>query len=362
MIRKVGYILYYVAFIMTILLRLINQSLLINIPSLYYRAFLIFSLGIFIYKIILDNHTLREYLFIVLFLFIFVYISYITDTSTFLTSYLAFIGIKDINIEKSIKCDYYTKKIFLIIHILAFAIEYVFNYSNITNMILISGKGISYYLYFDNPNAVGTVWLCIILERLYLKNKITKKDYLLNFSSMFVCYFLTRCRTAFFIFIIYMILNLIKNRKILNFFTKFTYPIFTFITFCIINYVNINGILFKRINSLLSNRLSYSVSIYNYLHLNFLPNSNYYNFVSNVVVDNYYVKCFVFYGILTLILLYIPKLLIKNKNYLKEKRLFIVYDIYLFFEAAPTDIAYTPQYLLLGNLIFNKKKLNNNRE
>ena len=110
-------------------------------------------------------------------------------------------------------------------------------------------------------------------------------------------------------------------------------------------------------NKLLSNRLLFSINAYAQTGLNVLPRTLETRFFDTYIIDNYYVRCFINYGLLTLLLFYIPIVMVPRKGFEKEKKFSILSTIYLFFENVTINVGIALPYVFLADIIFNKKGL-----
>jgi len=153
-------------------------------------------------------------------------------------SLLAIVAIKNVDIKKIVKIDIVIKLIFLCTHASLYLIDYLLNYDAIKNLIIFSSKGASHALYFSNPNTVGAIVLLLVLDILFLKKNLNKKHLALGFLALIISYLICRSRTPFFIYIIFIALQFVKNIKVTNLLGKYTYFALGLITFIIINYLD----------------------------------------------------------------------------------------------------------------------------
>ena len=270
--------------------------------------------------------------------------------------YISIICAKNIDIKKIFKIDITLKIIFLLSHTLIYANDYLYNYEKVASTMFYSiKKGYSHTLYFANPNTVGLLLIWLIVEILYLKKKIKIKDLLIGLIILLIGYIITKSRTALFAYLVYMTLHFINNKKIIDILHRYTFLLLTLLSFYIVKFLAINSIQYIILNGLLSNRLGYSIKAFSVANMHFFPNILPNNFFEYFVIDNFYVRCFIFYGLISLILILIPQLLIPKKGYEKEKKLSILLNIYIFFEAVTMNIGYTPVYIALADIIYNKK-------
>lgn len=304
----------------------------------------------------MDGHTKNEFALIILFYLIFLYIYIKTDMYYLLTTYLAFVSIRNVNIKKIVKIDISLKLIFLISHSLFYLYDYIFNYDKIIQLLFISEKGISHTLYFANPNTVGVILVWLIIDILYLKEKLSFKSIIISFSVMMIGYLIVHSRTALYIFFIYLLLNLIKNDNLIHYLNKYCYYFLALISFGIITFIKTSSNMFIFFNDLFSNRLAFSISAYKSTGLKIMPHYLNINFFDDYVIDNFYVRCFIGFGIITLLIVGLPNLFLKKGSYRKEKIIGIVSSIYLFFENVTTNIGYAIPFLIIASALFNESQ------
>lgn len=350
---------FYFAFVLLIILRFIDSSTLINLPTSIKYVFVFIISFLFLIKIITDAHTKKEYIIFIVFLLFFLYLYKICRTYYFLLSFLSVFAIKNIDIKKVVKIDIFAKTFFILSHSFIYLINYSFNYFSIKNLIIISKKGLSHSLYLKNPNVVGAIIIWLILDIFYLisiKRKIKPRDLLIGGIFLIISYTICKSRTPVYIYLLFVVLVFIKNKRVLYFLSKYSYFIMAGISFILIVYPNINNKLFIEINNLFSNRLMYSILAYNKYGLSILPNVLANDYVETLIIDNFYVRCFINYGLVMLLFTGFINLFIPKDNYDIEKKLFILSSVYLFFEAITVNTAFAIPLLLIGDVIFNKER------
>ena len=357
--KKLNSYLYYAAFILIVLLRLFYMSKLINFPTYITKLMVLFAIFLLVLKIMLDEHSFKELVLIVLFGLIFIFL-YIKDVSyVFLTTYLAFVGIKNVNIKNVIKIDLVLKLFFIIIHCSLFALDYLFYDSAIVNEIFITSKGVVYSLFTNNPNNLPTLVFWMIIDIIFLAKNNKARNFIIYFIIISIFYELTKTRTVLILFFILLILYIIKDKKIVNSIYKYSYFIMFLISILLLKLHDIFPKMFFDINSLLSNRLSYPYNAINNIGVRFMPLLEQKELNMIYIIDNFYLKSLVFYGIIILLLMGIPFLLKKKNTTSKQILICLITAFYLFLEVAPIDVGYAISYLIIGNMIFNKGVRNN---
>ncbi|MBO6195203.1 MAG: oligosaccharide repeat unit polymerase [Bacilli bacterium] len=343
---------FYIAYILNLLYIILYRSMIINLPIEVNRFLVLFTYVSFIIKLLLDKYSYKRLLIYILLSLFFLYFYISTGTQYVFVAYLAIICIKDINIKRLLKIDIFIRSFLLLSHFFLFGIDYLFAFSNIENLISSSVKGTQYYLYFSNANIASEMFFSIVIYILYLKNNVKIKDYIISFCIMTLIFYLTRSRTSYIVFIIYILLNIIKNKKLLFYIARYSSILMSIISLYIVKFVTTNSVLYNLYNSLLSNRLLYSILAFKNNGLRIIPYSN--QVLKKFIIDNFYVRCFVCYGLIVLLLYIFLNFLAINRNKPKENRLTISMNIYLFFEQVITNIGYNPFLLILANNVINR--------
>lgn len=349
-------ILYYAAFSIIVICRLAQSSALVPLPVTFYKIAILVSSALFLIKILLDRHKFIELIAILTATAIFGYIYLVTDASFFIATFLAIASIKGVSIKKVVKLDILYKAIFLITHTLVFSLDYIFQIGEVFNYVEEFAKGTSYFLYFNNPNTTGLLGTWLAIDILYLKDDPKFKDFIFPTVLATLFFIITRSRTAFYSYILYIALHLIKNERMLNVLQKITYPLLAVVSLIIVAAVGTGGQIFQFLNNLFSYRLFFSVHAFSEVGMQLLPNAASANIFDKYTIDNFYVRCFIFYGLITLILFYLPHMLLPKTGKQKEKRISIVSSVYLFFEAVLANIGFCVPYLMLADGSLNKEE------
>ena len=149
----------------------------------------------------------------------------------------------------------------------------------------------------------------------------------------------------------------IFNKKT-NFILKYLIDIFAALSILLIlipKLIN-NTEIIDTINTLLSKRLYYSEWAVNLYGINILPNADTSILDKNLIVDNFYIRCLISYGIIVYAMLSTKfKLLPKSvKN--MDRIILMILPFYLFNELFCYNIGRAVALLILANAIFNKKE------
>ena len=113
--------------------------------------------------------------------------------------------------------------------------------------------------------------------------------------------------------------------------------------------------IYDMLNALTSGRIGFSFMAYNLIGPVFLPDSNAMVALEKYPIDVFYIKCLVNYGIITMIIAYIPHFILPTDSSKETKRISIIASLYLFFEAVLVNIGFAPAYLILADAIINKE-------
>lgn len=349
--------LFYIAYILNLIYVLQYHSIIMKLPGDFTKILVILTYVFFALKFLLDKHTIKKIFIYLMLAFLFLYFYRVTKVQYIFVAYLAIICLKDVDIKKLLKIDIFVRGLFLLIHFVLFGADYLFFDSNIVNMISTSVKGVSYYLYFDNPNIVSEFFFTLVLEILYLRKNLKFLDYVISFILMYLMFVITKSRTSFAVFIIYLLLNLIKNKNIVYYLSKYMYIVMAVISWYIVKYVQIGSSLYERFNDLSTNRMKFSILAFKETGLTIFPKSN--TIIQNYIIDNFYVRCFICYGILILILTYLIHYFSLKKENVELNKIVISLDVYLMFEQVVTNIAYNPILLILSDKIVNREDTEN---
>ena len=121
-----------------------------------------------------------------------------------------------------------------------------------------------------------------------------------------------------------------------------------------VTFASSNESMFSILNTMTSGRIGYSVAAYQTAGINILPVNNE-KLLADYVVDVFYIKCFVSYGIITMILYFLPHLFLPYSSKNEQKRMSIVTSIYLLSEKVIADISFAIPYLIIADAIYNNK-------
>lgn len=289
------------------------------------------------------------------------------DTIFFLMNFLFIMSVKNINIKNVVKTDIVVKCIFLVVHIVAYSIGYATNYNGIQELAMSDDGRIRHAFYFIHPNIMSSIVFWLLLDLYYLKKNMKFINKIASLIIMIVTYYFTRSRTILVLYVVCVVLigsnSFFKNKKnyskIISIIYKYIFDFMTVISFLIaILYKYNNNFVRKVLNPITSGRVYASYEAIKRYGVTFLYNIKALDFENNLIIDNFYIRSTVLYGMFFLLMLIImPKL--RNKDYstnIKDKIMIIVLAISLFSEYSGIIIGNAIPLLLLGNLIMKKYK------
>ncbi|MBR3220464.1 hypothetical protein IKF76_01190 [Candidatus Saccharibacteria bacterium] len=348
---------YYTALSLCIAAKMFDISSLLNIPRELDLLMIVLSALFFSVKAIFSIKTRKQLLITAAMLALFLYIYFATGATFVILSFLAAVSITEVNIKNIVKIDIALKAFFLAVHLGFFFMALLLfpAYLPATNSIG------AYDLYFTNSNSAPILALWLAIDILYISAKPSFKKYLALFVLMLILFFIGKSRTAFFCFIIFSLLHLIKNEKILTIMSRYAYLVSAGISFLIVNIVDKTS-LYRTINTMFSSRLGYSIAAYRQTGLVLIPQPGDFNPFEKLIIDNFYVRCIVLYGIITLALYYIPIWLLNKRRAAEEKRISIVTSISLFVEYVACNVGFSIPFLIIASKALseqNKKETKN---
>lgn len=357
-------ILYYMAIFGVFCINLIDISKIINIESAYRTIIYIALALMLVIKIIFTKYSKKQIILIALVGLISCYSTYVLNNYMFIINFLAIVGIKGVNIKTVVKIDIIVKLLFILIHTSIYFYDYINNYEKVaTTFVYTQMYGIRHGFYFSHPNTAGgiAIWLAIDIIYVY-KNK--KMSYIISSFIVLFFYYFTGSRTMLTIYMMFLVLIFV-DRKNPTFFNEKTNIILRYL----IDILAISSILLvlapriisnteviDTIDKILSRRLYYSDWAINLYGFNIFPNADTSILDKNLIVDNFYIRCIISYGIIIYLMLSAKfKLVPKNVKDL-DRIILIILPFYLFNELFCYNIGRAIALLVLANAIFNKKE------
>lgn len=356
-------LIYFIAFVLLQFITLCGISRIITIEENVNRILTLLLILMLIFKILVSKYKLKELIVVVIVSVIAFLATYLTNNNMFLFDALAIFALKDINIKKVLKIDIIFKIFFLVLHVLIYGITCIFDYSSIIDTLIYSASGdIRHSFFFSHPNSVNGVAVCLAIDLILLYPKNKKVIFLCCLFLLFFSIF-SGSRTSLLIFLIFMTLYyLVRKDKIASILEKVNtllILLFSFISYFIVTLENFWGNPFiVSINTLLSGRLHLGKRAFEKYGLNLLPKTINDGIIDNTIaVDNFYIRCFVEYGVIILLILFLLYLICRKRNKNKDDIVIMtVFSIFLFSELYPFNIGRSIIFLLIGNIWINNKK------
>ena len=348
-------VLFYVSFFLISMSRMVQASGLVDISEDIMDVFMVIACVLFLIKIAFDKGTVKELLLKVLIAGFAMCLRAFGLPMFIISSCFAFLAMKNVDIKTVIKIDLVVKTMFFMFSAIVFGVDYFTGEERTIEYIYEAKKGTAISLYFKNPNTTGLIGTMIAFDLLYLKDNKRFKDFVLPTLIATITFALTTSRAPFLVYCVYLLLQFIKNGKVLTVIQKLTYPILFGLAFYTVTSVSVGSPVYKFLNPLLSSRIWYSIAAYKSVGMTILPSLANAILLKDYVIDVFYVKCIVRYGLITLLLYYIPHLLLPKNATNEQKRMSIVASLYLFFEDAVTNVGFAIPYLIIADAIFNKR-------
>ena len=356
-------ILYYIAFFLLAFTSISKISLFFKLDNITYKIFYIIILTIFLIKFLISKYSKKMFLTVIGIGIIALYLSLVTKNFLFILDYMAIASIKDVNIKNVIKIDLTIKLLFLLIHVALYTNDYFFNYYKIANKLIYtfySGKS-RYAFYFTHANSANSVVICSIIDWIIISTN-KKKSIIIGTIIAFIFSKLTISRTSEYIYYLYLLTILFLSK---GWFKKVFYLLekYLFLGLSIISFVILKGAefiskkFFIDFNVLFSYRFSLGILAIEKYGIHFLTHKINDSVLDiSLIVDNFYIRSFIEYGIILLILitfLYFIVSKIKEKN-IYHRAMFIIFPIYLFTELFPFNVGRAIFLLIIANSIINK--------
>lgn len=358
--------LYYIALIITIFCSLSGWSNIININTKVYYALTAVSFMLFLFNMFNQKYTLKKLVIIIVLGLISLYTSYKLNTLLFMINFMAMISIENTDIKKIVKIDLIIKLFYILLHMTLYFINYsIYSLGIVDAVKFTENIGIRNSMFFTGPNAMAGLVFWLVIDYLYLnQNKKIYFKSLICIIPILLCYLFTKSRTFIIVYILYLTLLTFKkifkkSDKLINIIFKYI-PDILFITMLLIvsNYslfINKFNMVITQINTLLSSRLTYSVRAYNYYGFNLLTNTSSINLEQKFIIDNFYIRSVVSYGVIIFLIISIITKMVAKKATSFEKIIIIIMYIYLFCELFAFDCGKTIGMLLLAYLLYRKK-------
>ena len=361
--------LFYIGIFIFSFSRIYQYSLLFDFDSSIKSIIRILSFVLMIPKIVLQQYDKKDYPMIIgLFLLSFLCILGGGDNNIILIP-TVLVGMKDIDIKKVITIIFYVTLSALIIHLIAFVIDYGINNKNILTMFHFSSKIVKNTIMYRDNNMYAIRFACCLLQYVYLtnrdKNRIAK-TIILFVLSLFV-FSISQSRTSFIISILIIMFIIIENNKLFN---RILIPlrnltcVFSIIASLLLVVIgnNASNSFFNKINNLLSGRPSIYSKAVNHIGISLFPNIEEFNniskeFGSYSIPDNSYISIILKWGIIISLLLAIISFvfIIKTSHSNIINYYLVVIFIWFIAEYISMEIVMYIAPLLCSNVYYSNK-------
>ncbi len=357
------YYLYYASFLLTVFVCLLNASTLVEISGSTYRALILIACGIYGLKILFDRYTKKRLFLIMLSSAAMVFL-YLYGAPAFLVLFfLGSIAIKGVSIRRVIWIDIVTKAMFLISHVALYVIDCLAEGMDVFSAT--TGETLGGSFYFSNPNTVGMIGIWIAIDWLLLIKNKKIKDFFLPTVLALLIYSITLSRTSIGVFVIYLFLQLIKDGKRLAIISKYAFVLCALLSVYVVTLLSMNNDIVAQADHLLSGRIWYSIVAYTAMGCHVMPFASGEEFMQVYIVDNFYIKCIVYYGIITMFMYFMPYVLLPKGAEQDVKRVSIISAICMLFENTTANIGLALPYLVMADAIVNKTEseaINDNKK
>lgn len=346
---------YFIAIFLFLIKSWMFFSKLIVFPHFVDQILKFLIIAMFSMKIFYEKFTRKTILLSTILVVITLIISNKNDFINLFFSFLSIVCAKDISLKKIVKLIFWVNFVFILLHLGLFGFKYITDRGSL-DYILYNGVQKRYNCYIRHPNYVAAIILWTLCEYLFVYGKSDKLNLIISITTTILCFEITRSRTtiiAFIILIIYIIFKKYISSKLLTklfYFCLFGGLILTL--FAVLNFntnnENLSNII-KLIDEGLSHRITYSAKALELFPLTFFGNkidvdTAWYG--SRLMIDSFYISCFVEYGIcLLIIFLYSSCKVIKILS--KDEKIFLIMvaivaitERYLFFVALCFPLLY----------------------
>lgn len=286
-------------------------SNLLDLTEILDQSLKLAILLLFIIRIITDKIYKKKLLFTIFLVLIMIIISNNNDFINLFYTFLTILCSKNIDTKKIVKFIFIFNLVMIIIHFAYFFYNYFTNKSSL-DYILNRKMQKRYYCYIRHPNYVAAILFWTLCEFIYISKGRKWFNIILSISIMLFVYFVTRSRTTLLIYILLIIYLFFKEKYSKKFLINCFY--FTIIGGIIMTIISINvfnspgSILHDsviKLDELLSHRITYSSKAMELFPITFFGNkidveAAWYG--NRLMIDSFYVSCFVEYGICLLVI------------------------------------------------------------
>jgi len=330
---------YYTNVILLVLKIYYSISEIFVVPNFVSKLITFYILGTFLLSLIINTirkkYDLKiniiEYLVVILAF----YSSLVSkDFNIILTCFLI-IGIKDVDLRKTIEIILKVNVIIMSIHIVLYTFAWIFKIGNLELQYNSDGEP-RYCFFLNNPNQFSIILFGAYSAYVYFKyEKIKPRAYIIGLILSIFIYLFPKSRTSSIMSLLFVVLIAISKidnkiiKKIIYFIAKYLFLIiFIFTLIFVTNFDNLKKNKFVwKMDTMLSGRIWHTNLAYkNYGLTLFGQNIDYDKVVKydkEIILDNFYAKMILNYGIILLLILAIW-FIYKNKNMKLEDCVFLI--------------------------------------
>lgn len=361
---------YYLPILLLALKTWLFISTIISTTTFFNITLTIIISFLFMIKIFLTKTNFKE-MIVILFISLFVLVSsYKVDNYDLFLNFLAIVASKNVDIKKTIKLLLKINLIMLFIHLFYSLIIYFIEPSKLVYYL---DDGIKRYTLFTrHPNYLGATFFWCLCGYIYTHFN-SKKNYILIIIIGIFSYFINGSKTsllAFFMLFLFLLLKKFLKVETLKKVVCCTYVILIiFSFFYMTNFYNAKySNMLSKLDSYLTNRVRYSAIAYENYGITFFGNKINTNestilnenYINKLIIDSFYVSCFVEYGCLYLVLILISIFKVKNRLDLKELIFLELFIIICFTERYTIYCILAFPLLFFGKIFERRIKPNEN--
>lgn len=342
-VDKITEKIYYINVVLLVLKIYYSISEIFIIPNFISKLITLYILSTFALNLLINTYRkkygLKTILIEYAIVFISIYSSLVSKDFNILITCFLIIGIKDVDLKKTLRIILKINAIMLLIHFVFYIITWIFNAENL--VVKYNADGDKRYCFFlNNPNQLSIILFSTYSTYIYLKyENIKLMDYIIGLILCIFIYLFPKSRTSSIIAMIF--IGLIAISKVDNKIIKkiiYCTSKYLFIAICIITFIFIikfNDLrkeqFIWKIDTILSGRIWYTnLAFENYGLTLFGQNINYeqvMKYDKEIILDNFYAKMILNYGIVLLIMIATWFIYINKKLKIEDCVLVIIFSI-----------------------------------
>lgn len=372
MYSKVRENFYYIGISLMLLRAMIENSNLLNLNSTVDFTLVCLSAVFLGLKIVTERYSVKEFIIIVILGSLCIYTSWVCSYFAITMSFLTLVGVKNVNLIKTLKTIGFIIGIYLTICFGLFLVEFLKDGNNLPYYSITANNMKRYYVNFKNPNLFATLsFWCMGIFLYLLRQKKGIIKYIICLIISGIVYYFTLSNTTLILSILLLISfwctekNLkIVNQKLLYFFAKYIFIFLTIFTLIAMIGYNTCPSFFDIVDNILSRRVTLSVIAFRMYGLTVFPRAIDFplvfwedKYTMYLVIDNAYARAIINFGIVYLfIMYYIIRKSLKCKLDKYELILIIIMAISAFCECYIYSCYFCFPMIILVSKIFENIK------